>query len=325
METRPDIGPSDARRYDTIPRTPVLSDRDFGLFQDLIRRESGIYLTSEKKALLVARLARRLRELGLNSMGAYYRYVVEEGEEERTRLLNCISTNETSFFREAQHFEFLEQKVFPIWLKQWESGVREQIRVWSAACSTGEEAYSLAMMLCDYFPPHPGRSINILATDISTRALEIARAGVWPSARSTEIPGVYLKRFMLRGTGLQEGKMKAGQVIRSVIRFHRVNLSDNAYPATGPFDLILCRNVLIYFDRESKARAIDRLLDCLAPDGYFLLGHAEGIHGLTDRVRNIAPAVYARLRPLARRAEQRGGGNSPSGSRFPAQAGMGIN
>ena len=297
MQTLTDIGAAGGKnRFETIPGIPELTDRDFGLFQEMIRRESGIYLSSGKKALLIARLRRRLRELGLTSMAAYYRYVVEEGEQERTRMLDCICTNETRFFRETQHFQFLEQRVFPAWLKEWAAGERKQIRVWSAGCSTGEEAYSLAMMLYEYFPADPAGSIDILATDISTRALDAARAGVWPRARSEEIPARYLKRFMLRGTGSQEGKMKAGRAIRSVIKFHRLNLNDTTYPVAGPFDLILCRNVLIYFHVLSKARAINRLLDRLSPKGYLLLGHAESLHRLTDRVRNIAPAIYAHAR-----------------------------
>lgn len=282
-----------------ICRAPVdmavrrITDQEFGLFQALIYREAGIYLSQAKKELLVGRLTRRLRELGLNSFGAYYRCLVEGDEAERIRLLDCISTNETHFFREPRHFEFLEQRVFPEWTTQGTSGLRpRRVRVWSAACSTGQEPYSLAMVLSTHFPPVSGWDIEILASDLSTRALERAREGVWPIGNAKEIPAPYLKAYMLKGTGSQEGKMKAGTEIRSMIRFARLNLNDDIYPVTGLFDLIFCRNVLIYFDGESRGRVIGRLLNHLAPEGYLFIGHAESLSRLTDRVRCVIPTVY---------------------------------
>ncbi|MFQ5882241.1 MAG: CheR family methyltransferase [Candidatus Methylomirabilales bacterium] len=270
-----------------------ITDTEFVLFQSLIHREAGIYLTQAKRALLAGRLVRRLRELGLNSFGAYYRRVVEGGDEERVRMLDCVCTNETQFLREPRHFEFLEQHVFPEWTARAASGLRpRRIRVWSAACSTGEEPYSLAMTLWEYFPPSAGWEIEILATDLSTRALEQARVAVWPLEKAKEIPPRYLKSFMLRGTGAHEGKMKAGPEIRSIIRLYRLNLNDDIYPLTGLFDLIFCRNVLIYFSAESKVHVVHRLLNHLAPTGYLFLGHAESLNNLTDRVRSVIPTVY---------------------------------
>ncbi len=270
-----------------------ITDQEFALFQALIRREAGIYLGPAKKALLVGRLTRRLRELGLGSFGAYYRLVVERGDEELTRLLDSICTNETHFFREPRQFEFLEQRVFPRWKAEAASGRRaRRIRVWSAACSTGEEPYSLAMALWDYFPPATGWGIEILATDLSTRALERARAAIWSLEKAEEIPLGYLRAYMLKGTGAQAGKMKAGPEIRSVVRFERLNLNDEVYAVTGLFDLIFCRNVLIYFEAASRARVIGRLLTHLAPDGFLFLGHAESLGGLSNRARSVATTVY---------------------------------
>jgi chemotaxis protein methyltransferase CheR len=274
---------------------PQISDKEFGLFQSLIHREVGIHLNESKKALLVGRLARRLRELGLNSFEDYYSHVVDErGDNEKVLMFDCISTNETQFFREPWQFEFLEHKVFPEWQARADVGLhKRRIRIWSSACSTGEEPYTLAMLLWNHFPPAAGWECEILATDLSTSVLEKAQTAVWPMERAKEIPLSYLHKFMLRGKRTQEGMMKAGPQIRSLIKFQRLNLNEDVYALTGPFDLIFCRNVLIYFTRESKKHVINRLLDYLEPSGYLFLGHAENLHDITDRVRAVIPAVYA--------------------------------
>ena len=275
------------------PIRPI-SDKEFALFQALIHREAGIYLTPVKKVLLEGRLSRRVRKLGLNSFGAYYRRVVEGGDgEELIRLIDQICTNETHFFREPQHFDFLEKRMVPAWTAEAAAGTRSrQIRVWSAGCSTGEEPYSLAMALRASFPPSEGWTIEILATDLSTRALERAQTAIWPLEKSHEIPTRHLKSFMLKGTRSQEGKMKVRPEIRSLVSFQRLNLRDEMYPVTGLFDLIFCRNVLIYFDVELRQRVVQRLLSHLAPTGYLFLGHAETLHGLADRVRTVIPTVF---------------------------------
>ncbi|PTL76432.1 protein-glutamate O-methyltransferase CheR [Vitiosangium sp. GDMCC 1.1324] len=274
----------------------MLGDREFSLFQELIYRHAGIHLSDAKKALLEGRLTRRLRELGLRSFTDYYRYVTqEEHEEERVRMLDCISTNETRFFREPSHFRLLEEQVIPRWLAQASAGRRDKrLRVWSAGCSTGEEPYSLAMLLLDHCSPSQGWEIEIVATDLSSRVLEQARAGLWPIQRAEEIPKCYLEAFMLKGVRSQAGLMKAGAALRSVVRFHRLNLNDEAYPVSGSFELIFCRNVLIYFDTRSKAATLKKLLRYLTPEGLFFLGHAESLSGFTDEVRGIHPTVYAR-------------------------------
>lgn len=270
-----------------------LTAQEFGLFQAFIYRRAGIYLNESKQSLLSARLQKRLRLLGLNTFGAYYRRVSEGDEEEQVEMLNCISTNETHFFRESEQLDFLEHVAFPKWKDRVASGdMRREIRVWSAGCSMGQEPYSVAMLLLKHFRPHEGWNIQILATDLSTRVLSQAQAGVWPIEKAVEIPESLRKSFMRRGTRSQEGKMKAGQEIRSIVSFERLNLNDDDYPVSGCFDVILCRNVLIYFDKESRKRVIERLLDRLAPAGYFLLGRSETLSGATDRVRGVSPSIY---------------------------------
>ena len=277
----------------SLPRFQLLSseisEREFLRLRDLIYGEAGIWLTHAKTALLVGRLAKRLRHHGLKSIKQYYDLVINSPEE-RIQMLDALSTNETRFFREPQHFELLKSVIFPKWAEEAATGRRShKIRVLSAGCSTGQEPYSLAMVLLDHFPAW---EIEIIATDLSTRALEIARTGIWPAAKKDEIPSSYLKIFMLKGFADQAGKMKAGPEVRSVIRFFRMNLNEPAYPLTGKFEMIFCRNVLIYFDQRSRERVVRRLASFLSPDGYFFLGHAESLHAMSDLLRSVIPTVY---------------------------------
>ena len=274
----------------------VLTAREFRLFQALIHHEAGIHLSDAKKVLVEGRLARRLRELGLD-FADYYR-LVESDPRERVHMLDCICTNETHFFREPRQFEFLESVVFPEWRERAESGrMSRRARVWSAGCSTGEEPYSVAMAFLAAFPPASGWQIDIVATDLSTRVLDRAQAAVWPIDKAKEIPDPYLKAFMLRGTGPEDGRMKAGPLLRSRVRFQRVNLNAEPFTFAGRFDLVLCRNVLIYFDAPSKARVVSRLLERLDPHGYLFLGHAETVTGLNAPTRSVGPTVYAHAEP----------------------------
>ncbi len=270
-----------------------LTTRDFRRFQALVQVETGIFLSDQKRALLVGRLLPRLRALSLSSFAAYYDRIWTD-REELTRMIDALCTNETHFFREPKQFAFLEQQVLPAWRAAAESGARaKRIRVWSAGCSTGEEPYSIAMSLAWHLPDW---TIEILATDLSTKVLERAAAGVWPLERAAEIPPHYRKTFMLRGRGPQEGKMAARPELSSLIRVVRLNLNDDRYPIAGRFDLVFCRNVLIYFDAPSKRRVIDRLLDRLDPAGFLFLGHSETLNQL-DRVRAAGPTVYALKEP----------------------------
>jgi chemotaxis protein methyltransferase CheR len=273
-----------------------LSDELFAKFRELIHREAGIALTEGKKSLLISRLAGRLRELGVSSFEEYFRLVTDAAStEERGRLLDRICTNETHFFRDPRQFLFLSDHVFPRLEAEAARTGRKHVRAWSAACSTGEEPYSLAMTMLHRFPRSSGWHVEVIASDLSNKVLAAARAAIWPIDKSGDIPLHYRKEFMLRGTGSQTGKMKAGPEIRNVVSFTRMNLNDPAYPVDGLFNLIFCRNVLIYFDRESKARVVDRLLNYLAPDGWLFLGYAETTMTFTDRLVSVGPNVYARV------------------------------
>ena len=276
-------------------RIRPLTAREFGRFQALIYREAGIRLAMGKEALLVGRLSRRLRTLGIDSFGAYCD-VVERDVVERTRMLEAVCTHETHFFREPKHFELLERTVLPEWRRRADAGLRgRRVRVWSAAASSGEEPFTLGMILHHHLPAAEGWEVEIVATDLSEAVLERARSALYPVEKAREIPAPYLKKYMLRGTRTQEGRMKVGPEVLGMVRFGRVNLNDATYPVPGRFDLVFCRNVLIYFDRQSRTGVVERLLDRLEPDGLFFLGHAESLNGVTGRVRTVAPTVYSLL------------------------------
>lgn len=271
----------------------MVSTSEFRLFQTMVQRESGIALTDQKRALLTGRLAPRLRALGLPTFQSYYDHICRDAAE-RVRMIDAICTNETHFFREPRQFEFIERELIPELRVQAERGLRpKHIRVWSAACSTGEEPYSIAMSLVAGLP---GWGIDIVASDLSTKVLDRAAAGIWPLARAAEIPRHYRRAFILQGRGPEEGKIAARPELSSLIRFARINLHQESYPLTGAFDLIFCRNVLMYFDGESKKRIVSRLVDRLAPHGLLFLGHAESLHG-SERLRVVGPTIYARREP----------------------------
>jgi chemotaxis protein methyltransferase CheR len=274
--------------------------RELRQLRTLVYEEAGIHLPDAKLALVESRLARRLRELGMQSYEEYCALVLApEGENERVHMLDCITTNETHFFREVKHFEYLEQKVFPQWQEQAAAGERpRRIRAWSAACSTGEEPFTLAMCLLAAFPADLGFHIDVLGSDISTRVLRRAHSATWSIEKAKEIPEKHLKRFMLRGFGEHEGELRCNAELRNLVRFARINLSAPPYPIAGLLDLIFCRNVLIYFDAASRSKVIDALIDRMSPSGHLIVGHSESLHNVTRRVALVAPGIYVR-RPNA--------------------------
>jgi chemotaxis protein methyltransferase CheR len=271
---------------------PPVSDAEFRAFQTLIYDEAGIHLNGSKRALLAGRLARRVRELGFGRLREYHEYVRSHAEE-RVRMLDRITTNETSFFREPRQFELLETRLLPEWREAAAAGTRtRRIRGWSAGCSSGEEPFTLAMVLLSGCPPADGWEIEIVASDLSTRVLERAKSATFSEQRAARIPRAYLERYMLRGVRSQQGFVKAAPELRERVRFERVNLIDEQDAVEGRFDLIFCRNVLIYFDATSKAQVLRRLQSQLAPGGYLFLGHAESLARGESRMKPVAPNVY---------------------------------
>jgi chemotaxis protein methyltransferase CheR len=268
----------------------------FQKFQKLIYAETGIWLGSSKTALLCGRLFRRLRALEIDSLKTYYEWVSQPGQdEERAQMIDAITTNETRFFREPRQFDFLVQAVFPRWQAQAERGLRpRRVRIWSAGCSSGEEPYTVAMLLAKYLPAEEGWDARLLATDISNRVLEKAGRGIYPIARSAELPKDLLHRFMLRGTAEREGEMKVRVEIQQMVEFRRLNLNNESNQIEGPFDAILCRNVLIYFDAASKQRVVKNLIQHLGANGLLFVGHAENLASMTTQLRSLESTIYTK-------------------------------
>lgn len=268
-----------------------LTEVEFARFRTLVEAEVGIHLTSVKQALVNARLLARIRELGLGTFHDYYERVVASPHDELIRFINAICTNETRFFREPAQFDYLKNRLLVTWQRDAEAGRRpRRVRVWSAACSSGEEPYTLAMSLLDGLPSD--WSVEVLATDISTKVLERAVAAVYPMERLQEIPSELHKRFLLRGVGSRVGVFRVGPSARGAVRFQRENLVTGDFAPLGQFDLILCRNVLMYFRPETRQKVVSRLLRQLSPQGQLFVGHSESLNGLDLDVETVAPTIY---------------------------------
>ena len=289
-------GAGASRQIDpSLERQPQLSVSPalFQKFQKLIYAETGIWLGNSKNALLCGRLFRRLRALEITSLETYYERVSHPDQyEERTRMIDAITTNETRFFREPRQFEFMVQQVLPRWRAQAEHGSRpKRVRIWSAGCSSGEEPYSVAMLLAKHLPAEQGWDVRLLATDISNRVLEKARRGIYPITKSAELPADLLHTFMLRGTAERQADMKVKIEIQQMIEFRRLNLNQESNLPEGPFDAIFCRNVLIYFDMASKRRVVANLTHNLMANGYLFVGHAENLNSMFPELRSIEPTI----------------------------------
>jgi chemotaxis protein methyltransferase CheR len=220
-------------------------------------------------------------------------------------MIDRITTNETHFFREPGHFEYLERTLLPAWIAAAERGMRSrQLRVWSAGCASGEEPFSLAMTALAALPQAAGWSVEVYGTDVSTRMVAAARRATWSIEKARDIPARHLKRFMLQGVGAQRGQLRAGPELRRVVHLDWLNLHEAVHPR-APFDLVLCRNVLIYFGNASRQRVIERLTHTLTPGGRLFVGHAESLHRSTG-LEVVAPTIYARPTgaPWARLAEE---------------------
>lgn len=266
--------------------TPVvrLDDREFARFRTLIFKLAGIHVGEAKKALVCGRLGRRLRHFGLTSYADYLERV-ESDADERQVMVDLLTTNETYFFREPRHFDLLRERLLAPFLKE------RELRIWSAAASTGEEPYSLAMTLADLCGE---REWRLLGTDISTRVLETARAGIYPLAAAERIPKPYLQRYCLKGVRSQAGNFVVAAALRRRTEFRLLNLNGE-WPDLGQFHLIFLRNVMIYFNRETKMRLVGRLADRLLAGGHLVVGHSESLNGLSDRFELVVPSVYRRV------------------------------
>lgn len=274
------------------PFRPVeMTDADFTRLSRLIYEVSGINITEGKKELLKARLGKVIRRGPFESFRDYYEHVVNDSSgEELIRLLDAVSTNFTSFFREPQHFEYLKKDFLPELLAAKKSNGKK-VRFWSAGCSSGEEPYSLAITLLECLD-HPGAwNLKILSTDLSSKVLKVAAAGIYPRERIRSVPAELVRKYFLKGEKDWEGYVKVKSSLKKYISFERLNLMEH-FSFSEPFDCIFCRNVMIYFDKQTQAVLLGRFLNCLAPGGALLIGHSESLAGVQHSFGYVRPAIY---------------------------------
>ncbi len=261
----------------------VITEEEFGKFRELIFKKAGITMSAAKKNLVEGRLAKRLSFHQQSSYMNYYHMVTSKGGETELQVaIDLLTTNETHFFREPKHFDFMRNRV----LAGHPKG--RPLRIWSAASSTGEEPFSIAMQLADLLGDAPW---EIIASDLSTQVLEKAKRGLFSMQRVTEIPREYLTRFCMKGTGNAEGSFLVNRELRSRVTFMQINLNES-FPKLGEFDVIFLRNVMIYFDNNTKREVVHRMLPLLKPGGHLMIGHSESLNGVTDAYRMIVPSVY---------------------------------
>jgi chemotaxis protein methyltransferase CheR len=271
-----------------------LSDRNFVYLCDFVHGLCGINLTAKKRTMIEGRLRRRMRSLNITNINDYCRFLFEEKpatvESELVHFIDVVTTNKTDFFREPAHFVFMQDRVLPDYLKEG----RRRLKIWSAASSTGAEAYTIAMVVDSFFQDCDSVTYNILATDICTEVVEKGIDGLYPDTMLEPIPEEFRRRYVLVPTDANRHDFRISRKLRAHVRFRPMNLIDEQYPFDRDFDLIFLRNVLIYFDRPTQVSVLSKLCDHLRPGGYLFLGHSESITGVKLPLKTVANTIFQR-------------------------------
>jgi len=268
-----------------------LSDDDFNKLRDIIYDEAGIKLSDVKKILMQSRLIKRLRDLKLDNFTDYHDYLIKNYEKEKINFINAITTNKTDFFRENDHFEFMKSKILPDFVNKKE----HELRIWSAGCSTGEEPYTIAITLLEYFNGKVPPEFLILATDIDTQVLDKAQNGRYSAEHLADVDPKYLKNYFLPDGSDKGDFYTVKDNLKQMIYFRRLNLLQEQYPMKKKFDIIFCRNVIIYFDRETQKKLFEKYHQYLKDDGYLLIGHSENITSITDKFTLAGRTIYKKV------------------------------
>jgi chemotaxis protein methyltransferase CheR len=271
-----------------------MTNREFSLFSQFIESTCGIRMPDSKKLMLESRLQKRLKHLGIGTFRDYYDYLVSKQgmRDELVRMIDVVTTNKTDFFREAAHFTYLTESVLP---KIPEFEQQSGVKVWSAGCSSGEEPYTLAMTLSEYARNCQGFRYSILATDICTDVLKSAHRGIYDEEKIAPIPHSLKKRYLLRSKDRSRGIVRVCPELRSTVTFRRLNFMDETFDLDSPFRIIFCRNVIIYFDRETQEVLLNKFCRHLLPGGYLFLGHSETLNGLDVPLVQVNSTVYRKL------------------------------
>lgn len=275
-----------------------ISDRDFRRLADLAESQCGLIISPGKRIMLETRLRKRVRVLGLNSLAAYCDYLHRgsQGREEWPGFIDAVTTHKTDFFREPAHFDFLTSHAVPGSAESCGAGIRRPLLVWSAACSTGEEPYTLAMVLTRHAESVAPRAYDfrIEASDISTAVLETAQLAVYSEPVARGVPAEFRRKYILHSKDRSRGLVRVSPEIRARVEFRQRNLMDKTYGFAHLLDIVFCRNVMIYFDRETQQSVLSRITLCLRRGGYLFMGHSESLNGLDLPLVSVAPAIYRR-------------------------------
>jgi len=275
----------------------TLSQKDFTRLSRFIYDELGIKMPASKTTMLNGRLNKRLRARNFRNFTEYCDFLFSDKgkEEEMVHLINAVTTNKTDFFREPGHFDYLVQTALPEIENRMRFEPRRKLKIWSAGCSTGEEPYTLAMVLTDVKAAKANFNFEILATDISTRVLEVARRAVYPMERIEPVTAPYRKKYLLRGKDKNNPQIRIVPELRKKIRFGRLNFMVDDFGLPEMVDIIFCRNVIIYFDEETQERLMNKFCRYLNTGGYLFLGHSESLHGYQTPLTQVAPTIYRKL------------------------------
>ena len=267
---------------------------DFNFLSELAAKQAGINLTKDKQELVYGRVAKRLRILGINKFSDYCTLLKQDDSEESTHFINSITTNVTSFFRENHHFEYLANEVIPDIIKKNSTTDHPRLRIWSAGCSTGNEPYSIAMVLRENIKDIDNWDVKILATDLDSNVLQTAAEAVFPIDCTDQVSTERKKQWMLMGTGTKTDSIKIRKEIRKLIHFKQLNLTE-PWPINGTFDCIFFRNVAIYFKRETQINILNRFADHLEKNGTLFVGHSESLIGLSQRYKNAGQTIHKKI------------------------------
>jgi len=268
------------------------TDKDFSFIQVLVAERTGIVLSEIKRTMVYSRIARRIRECGVSTFEEYCQLLKSGDESELISFTNAITTNLTSFFRESHHFEYLANTVLPELEKNKKN---KRIRIWSAGCSSGEEPYSIAMTVQDYFANKPGWDIKILASDLDFDMVERASGGIYKEDRVTGLDKKHLRNYVKKGKGDLQGSVKMDRRLMEMITFKQLNLL-HEWPFKGPFDFMFCRNVVIYFNKETQKELFDRYADHLPDNAPLFIGHSESLFKVTDRFKSMGQTIYRKVK-----------------------------
>lgn len=276
----------------------TLNTKDFHQLSSLIHSELGIKMPASKNTMLTGRLSRRLRALGMASFRQYCDLLFSPDglDSEMVHLINAVTTNKTDFFREPGHYRYLTEQVLPQLQQVHRFDLRRPLRIWSAGCSTGEEPYTLAMILAEVQEAEPGFCYRILATDISTRVLEVARRAVYPEERIEPVARIMRQKYLLKSRDRDRAEVRIAPELRKQVRFGRLNFMADDFGLPEMVDIIFCRNVIIYFDKETQEQLMNKFSRHLHPGGYLFLGHSESLHGYRTPFEQVAPTIYRKPR-----------------------------